>query len=313
MSDQKWMRDTYAETLTELAAKDDRIVLLEADLMRASGTLSFKEHFPERFFNVGVAEANMVSIASGLSATGKIPIADTFAAFAARRCYDQFFISANYAGLNVKLVGTDPGVVAEMNGGTHMPFEDVGLMRNIPKLVVFEPCDPVALCSLLTQAIAHEGCTYMRLHRKHTPNVYPPGESFELGRGKVVVDGDELTIVFSGAVMAHEALAAAKFLEADGVSVAVIDMHTVKPIDAELILRYARKTGAVLTCENHQIINGLGSAVAEVLGENYPVSMSRIGVKDEFGEVGPLSYLKERFGLTAQHIQSAATALLARK
>ncbi len=307
------MRAVYTQTLMQLAEKDKNIVLLEADLMRASGTKTFKQTFPERTFNVGVAEANMVGVAAGLSATGKIPFANTFACFAARRTFDQFFISANYAGLNVKLVGTDPGVTAAYNGGTHMPFEDLGLMRNIPQLVVFEPCDPVSLQKLVVQSAYHKGCTYMRLHRKLAAVLYDEDAEITLGKGYVLQDGDDVTLIATGVVMVPEALQAAELLAQDGVSAAVIDMHTVKPLDAALVLQYAEKTGAIVTCENHQIYNGLGSAVAEVLSENRPTWMKRVGVNDAFGEVGTLEYLQERFGLTAENIYQQATALLEAK
>jgi transketolase len=300
------MRAVYAQILIELAEKDERIVLLEADLMKASGTTVFKTQFPERTFNMGVAEANMVGVAAGLSAGGKIPFADTFACFAARRTYDQFFISGNYARLNVKLVGTDPGVASEYNGGTHMPFEDIGIMRNIPKLTVFEPSDPVSLKKLIKKSAYHQGCTYMRLHRKPVTVIYSEEEDFELGKGKVLKDGTDITLIASGAIMVAEALKAWEILKEEGISAAVIDMHTIKPIDKELILHYARKTGSVLTCENHQQINGLGSAVAETLAENYPVLLKRIGIQDEFGEVGKIDYLLERYQLTANHIVSVA-------
>ena len=296
------MRAVYAQTLIELAEKDERIVLLEADLMKASGTGVFKNKFPERTFNMGVAEANMVGVAAGLSAGGKIPFADTFGCFSARRAYDQFFISANYARLNVKLVGTDPGISAAYNGGTHMPFEDYGIMRNIPKLTVFEPCDPVSLKKLVQASAYHQGCTYMRLFRKPLEIIYSEDETFELGKGKVLKDGTDVTIVATGAVMVQEALKAGELLNGEGISAAVIDMHTVKPVDVELIVRYAQKTGLIITIENHQIINGLGSAVAETLCENYPCRLKRIGVEDEFGEVGTQDFLQERFNLTAAHI-----------
>ena len=302
------MRAVYAQTLIELAEKDERIVLLEADLMKASGTGIFKNRFPERTFNMGVAESNMVGVAAGLSAGGKIPFADTFACFATRRAYDQFFISGNYARLNVKLVGTDPGIASEFNGGTHMPFEDLGIMRNIPKLTVFEPADPVSLKKLTEKSAYHQGCTYMRLHRKPVTVIYPEDEEFELGKGKVLKDGTDVTIIATGAVMLAEALKAWELLKEEGISAAVIDMHTIKPIDTDLILQYAKKTGGIVTCENHQIMNGLGSAVAETLVENYPVLLNRIGIKDEFGEVGKLDYLQERFQLTAKNIVSVAKA-----
>jgi len=313
MGKEKDMRATYNDTLIDLAASDERIVLMEADLMNASGTVTFKNTYPERFFDMGVAEANMAGVAAGLSSVGKIPFAASFAPFASRKTYDQFFISANYAHLNVKMVGTDPGVTAQVNGGTHMSFEDGGLMRNIPGLVVFEPCDNVSLEKLIRKAAEYQGCTYMRLHRKGGNIIYKEDDEFELGKGVVLRDGSDVTLVATGLVMVQEALDAADELEKEGVSAVVIDMHTVKPIDRDLIVKYAKKTGAFVTCENHQIVNFLGSAVAEVLAEEHPALMKRVGVQDEFGEVGKLDYLKERYGLTAANIADNARAVLKQK
>lgn len=309
----KEMRAIYAETLIKLAEKDDRIVVLEADLMKATGTGVFYKRFPHRTFNVGVAEANMVGIAAGLSASGKIPFAATFGCFASRRTYDQFFISCNYAKLNVKLVGTDPGVTAAFNGGTHMPFEDAGIIRNIPGVIVFEPSDPVSLEKLIEESAKHYGCTYMRLHRKPLPKLYDENEKFELGKAKVLKDGKDITLIATGGVMVNEALKASEILKNEGISCAVIDMHTIKPLDTEMVLKYAKQTGAIITCENHNIINGLGSAVAEFLCENYPIKIIRVGVNDEFGEVGTLEYLQERFKLTAANIVEKAKLLLKEK
>ncbi len=307
MSNQLEMRAVYTEALLHLGQADERIVLLEADLMRATGTKSFKDEFPHRTFNVGVAEANMVSVAAGLSTTGKIPFANTFACFAARRTFDQFFISANYARLNVKLVGSDPGVTAALNGGTHMAFEDMGLMRTIPKLVVFEPSDPVSLRKLVQAAANYQGCTYMRLHRSMADIIYDESETFELGKGKILREGTDVALIATGVVMVSEALKAAETLASQGISAKVVDMHTIKPIDRDLVIQLARECGAIVTCENHQIVNGLGSAVAEVLAEEIPTPMQRVGVKEMFGEVGSVDYLKERFGLTApvicMHVQ----------
>jgi transketolase len=307
---EKEMRAVYTEALMGLAEKDERILLLEADLMRANGTFPFRDRFPGRTFNCGVAEANMVSIAAGLSAMGKIPFAGTFGCFATRRAFDQFFISANYARLNVKLVGSDPGITATYNGGTHNSLEDVGLMRTIPNLVIFEPCDAFSLRKLLSLSAYHKGCTYMRLHRKAVPPVYGSEDDFELGRGRVLLDGGDVTLVAAGAVMVGEALKAAELLKKEGVSAAVIDMHTYKPIDEGLLVRYAEKTGAFVTCENHQVTGGLGSAVAETLSEKKPTPLRRIGIHGEFGEVGTLDYLQERFGLTAANIRRQAADLL---
>lgn len=304
------MRVVYGQTLLELAEKDERIVVLEADLMRANGTKPFKDRFPARSLNLGVAEANMVGVAAGLAAVGKIPFANTFACFAGRRDYDQFFLSANYARLNVKLVGTDPGILAAINGGTHMPFEDVGLMRNIPKCVVVDPSDGVSLAKLLPQIAYHPGSVYLRLNRKAGPQIHPDGTEFTLGRANVVRDGSDVALFASGAILVPEAAEAARRLEAEGISAAVVDFHTIKPIDRETILRFAGKTGLVVTCENHQIVNGLGSAVAEVLGEELPTRMCRIGVNEQFGQVGDVEYLKKAYGLDAGSIRARVRQLL---
>ncbi len=305
----KDMRDVYCETLIEIAGENPDLVVLDADLMGADGLPAFFKKYPERAINVGVAEANMIGIASGLSAAGKIPFASTFACFAGRRVYDQFFISSNYAGLNVNLTGSDPGITSQLNGGTHMTFEDIGIMRNTPNLVIYEPCDAVSLKALVKLAAASPNCTYLRLHRKSADRIYNDNEKFELGRGKVLRDGSDLTIIAVGAVLVSESLKAAELLKAKGISAAVIDMHTIKPIDKELVLEYAVKTGAVLTCENHQAATGMGSAVATFLAAEHPVRVLTHGVHEEFGEVGKLPYLKERYGFTAEAIAGLAETL----
>ncbi len=309
----KDMRQVYAETLVSLAEKDPRICVLEADLMNANGTKIFKQRFPERMFDVGVAEANMVGIASGLSAEGKIPFAASFGTFASRRTFDQFFISANYAQLNVKLVGTDPGITAQYNGGTHMPFEDIGLMRLIPNIVIIEPSDIVSCKALIRAAAAHYGSMYIRMHRKGSNTIYKEDEQFELGKGKVLVDGTDVTLIAAGFVMIPEALKAAELLKGQGISAAVIDMHTIKPLDTELVLSYAKKTGAVVTCENHQIIGGLGGAVAELLSEEHPTPLGRIGAQDIFGQVGTQEYLLKTYQMTAEDITHKAMTVIKKK
>jgi transketolase len=307
------MRGVYGELLSQMATKDERIVVLDADLMRANGTFDFKDQFKDRWIDVGVAEANMVGIAAGLSTTGMIPFPATFTCFAARRTFDQFFISANYAKQNVKLTGTDPGVAAAFNGGTHMSFEDMGLMRTIPGIYICEPSDPVSLRKLMPQITYRQGSSYLRLHRKAIAPIYADSEEFELGKGKVITEGSDLTIIATGAIMVAEAIAAAATLEGHGVNATVVDMHTVKPIDEELVIDLARKTGAILTAENHQARNGLGSAVAEVLTEHAPVYQTRVGIQDQFGEVGTQEYLQKRFGLTADNLVSEAQKLMAKK
>ncbi len=306
----KEMRAVYCDTLIELAQADDRIMVVEADLMRASGTMAFKQRFPDRAVDVGVAEANLVGVSAGLSAAGKIPFAATFGCFASRRVFDQFFISANYARLNVKLVGTDPGISAAFNGGTHMPFEDIGLMRMIPGLTIIEPSDPVSLKALVKACAEHQGCTYMRLHRKAVPALYEEGESFTLGKGKVLGDGSDVTIIALGAIMVGEAIKARELLKQKGLDAAVIDMHTVKPLDEELVLSYAKKTGCIVTAENHQTAGGLGSAVANFLSQNHPTPMAMVGIHDEFGQVGTQSWLAEHYRLTAEEITRKALTLV---
>lgn len=306
----KEMRAVYCDTLIEMAKKDERIMVVEADLMKASGTMPFKKEFPERGVDVGVAEANLVGVSAGLSNAGKIPFAATFGCFASRRVFDQFFISANYAQLNVKLVGTDPGVTAAFNGGTHMPFEDIGLMRMIPKLTIFEPCDSVELKALLKESAELYGCTYMRLHRKAVAPIYGEGETFKLGKGKVLRDGKDAAIFALGAVLVPEALRAHELLKRDGIDAAVIDMHTVKPLDEALVLEYAKKTGHIVTAENHQVAGGLGAAVANYLSCSCPVPMYMVGVHDEFGQVGTQDFLQHYYKMTAEEISARTKELL---
>lgn len=308
------MRDVYCETLMDMASRDKRIVLLEADLMNATGTKPFRAAYPERTFNVGVSEADMVGTAAGLSVAGKIPFAASFGCFASRRVYDQFFLSANYARLNVNLVGTDPGVTALYNGGTHMTFEDAGIMRNIPELRILEPSDETSLRKLLPLIAEWPQSTYTRLHRKGGWKYYDDAETFEIGKGKLVRQGKDVTLVCFGMVMLQESLNAAEELETKGISAEVIDALTLKPLDRDLVLTSAIKTGAVVTCENHNIHNGLGSAVAEVLAEEgVPARLRRIGCQDKFGEVGNMEYLMDTYQLSASYIVKAAEKLLAVK
>ena len=309
----KEMRAVYTETLMELASVDPRIMVLEADLMRATGTMPFRDAFPGRAVNVGVAEANMVSIAAGLASEGKLPFAATFGCFASRRAFDQFFISCAYAKLPVKLVGTDPGVSAAFNGGTHMPFEDIGIMRTVPGLDILEPSDPVSLKGIVKALAASPRPGYMRLHRKTVELVYGADESFELGKGKLLREGGDLLIVALGAIMVPAALKAAAILATEGIQAAVIDALSVKPLDANLILAWARRTGAVVTAENHQVAGGLGSAVAEILAETGAARLARVGVVESFGEVGTQDFLIQRFRLTPEEIVSKAKILIAER
>lgn len=308
----RWMRETYVDLLLEEASKDDRVVIVEADLMKAAGTLRFGEQFPERTFDVGVQEADMIGVAAGMAAMGKIPFTHTFTAFATRRVCDQVTLSVAYAGLNVKMMGSDPGITAEYNGGTHMSMEDVSIMRNIPGMVICEPVDSVQLKVLFSQISAHEGPVYIRLLRRNAVEIYREGEAFTLGKGKLIKTGADVSIVASG-IMVAEAVEAADILKAQNIDAEVINIHTIKPLDTSMIVSSAKKTGCMVTAENHSVIGGLGSAVAEVLSENYPVPLQRIGVQDHFGEVGLTPFLKKKYGLTAEEIVKAVLRVIERK
>ncbi|SCP97953.1 transketolase family protein [Anaerobium acetethylicum] len=308
----RWMRETYVDLLLEYAAKDDRICLVEADLMRAIGTLRFRDVYPERCQDLGVAEANMIGVAAGMSAMGKVPFTHSFTPFATRRVCDQVTLSVAYAGLNVKMVGSDPGVTAELNGGTHMSMEDVAIMRNIPNMIVFEPTDSAQLRKAFPQIMDHYGPVYIRLLRRNAVKIFDENCEFQLGKGIVLKEGKDVTIIASG-IMTAEAMDAAEILKAEGIDAEIINIHTVKPLDEELIIKSAKKTGAVVTAENGSIINGLGSAVAECISENCPTIMERVGVKDHFGEVGLTEYLKEKYGLKASDIVKAAKNVMMKK
>jgi transketolase len=309
--EKKEMRNAYADTLVELGAKNNDIVVLEADLTSCTNTWGFKKAYPDRFFNVGIAEANMVGIASGLSAAGKIPFAASFGSFASRRVYDQFFLSSNYARLNVKLTGTDPGATAAFNGGTHMPFEDLALMRAIPKLTVLEPSDPTSLAAFVRTAAETYGCVYFRIPRGAAPVLYPAGEKFEYGKAKYLAKGKDAVIIALGSLMVNNALAARELLAKDGIDAGVLDVLSLKPLDNEAVLDAAAGTKAVVTAENAQIAGGLGSAVAELFAESGRAhKFGRIGVEDEFGEVGTEAYLVKRFKLDGESIAAKVKGLL---
>ena len=312
MLEDRWLRETYVDLLVEYAKKDERIVLVEADLMRAAGTLRFGAEFPQRIVNVGVAEANMIGVAAGMSTMGKLPFTHTFTPFATRRVCDQVTLSVAYAGLNVKMMGSDPGVTAEYNGGTHMSMEDVSIMRNIPGMVICEPVDSVQLAELFPQILEYDGPVYIRLLRRNAVKIYESGDEFRLGKGVLVRGGSDVTIVASG-IMVAEALEAEEVLKGLGISAEIIDIHTIKPLDEEMIIKSAKKTGIVVVAENHSVIGGLGSAVSECLGEKCPVLMKRVGVKDHFGEVGLTPFLKEKYGLTKEEIVKTAKILLESK
>ena len=298
------MREGYAEALGELMERDARVVLLDADLGKASGTLGLRKRFPDRIFDCGVAEQNMASIAAGLASYGFKPWIESFTPFASRRICDQIAISICYAGMNVKIMGSDPGITAELNGGTHMSMEDIGVLRSIPGIVIFEPVDAVQLRAAMPVLDAYEGPVYLRLARGEQPAIFPEDYQFDLFRADVLREGSDLSIFVSG-IQTRDCLDAAEDLADCGISCEVVNVHTIKPIDRETVIASARKTGAVLTVENHNVIGGLRSAVLEALAlERIPVRA--VGVEDRFGEVGKLPYLREAMGLTKEHVIEAA-------
>lgn len=300
------MRAVYAQCLGKLMERDEKLILLDADLSKACGTFPLRKRFPDRIYDCGVAEQNMISIAAGLASYGYKPWAESFAPFATRRVCDQIAISVCYAKRNVKIVGTDPGIAAELNGGTHMSLEDMGVVRSIPGLVIFEPTDTVQLKAAMPVLHAYEGPVYMRMNRKEFPTVFPEGYRFDLFKADLLRAGTDVTILAAG-LMVSESLQAAETLAAEGISCEVLNVHTIKPIDREAILASAKKTGVIVTAENHNVIGGLRSAVLEALAHD-PVPVWAVGAEDRFGEVGKLPYLKEALGLNAAHLAAAVRA-----
>lgn len=306
------MRKAFCDTLMELAEEDKNVLLMDGDLMGAMGTKPFARKFPSRTIDCGIQEANAVGVAAGLSAIGKIPFVHSFGPFITRRACDQVFMSGAYAKLNVKLVGSDPGITAQINGGTHMPFEDMGIMRGIPEMTIVEPTDITMLKSVLRQMKDSYGMYYMRLVRKSCMKIYEEGSEFRIGKAVTLREGKDAAVIASGYCTA-EALKAAQILSEEGIEIRVIDMFTWKPVDEAAVILAAKDTGALVTAENHNVINGLGSAVSEVLVKKFPVPMEMIGIQDQFGEVGNLDYLAERFELKADSIAAAVKRAMMRK
>lgn len=295
------MRKVLCDELEKMMTKDENIIIIDADLAKANGTYSLRKKFPNRALDVGIAEQNMASIAAGLSSYGFKPIILSFTPFVTRRICDQISVSIAYAKQNVKIIGTDPGISAELNGGTHMSVEDIGVLRSIPTLVIFEPVDSIQLKQALPQIMEYNGPVYIRMFRKETPEVFDSNYRFNLFKGDILKEGKDVTIVASG-IMVEESVKAGKLLLAAGIDAEIINIHTIKPIDENILLKSVKKTGCVVTCENHNIIGGLRSAVSEVLIENYPVPLQSIGIKDVFGEVGRLGDLKVKFNMAADDI-----------
>ncbi len=305
--DSRLYKNVLGETIAQILSEDEMASYLDADLMGCISTSKLPAK-TNRAIDCGIAEANMVGIACGMSAVGFKPIVHTFGPFASRRCYDQVFLSGAYAKNSVTVIGTDPGVTAAFNGGTHMPFEDMALYRAIPDAIVVDVTDVNMLVSFLRQFQEIKGVKYIRVGRKDSYPVYPEDYKFEVGKGAVLREGKDAVIIASG-IMVHEALEAAKTLAEEGIDAAVIDPVTVKPLDEALIRTYAEKTGCVVTAENHNKIGGLTSAVQAALC-GMALRFDAVAVEDVFGEVGPQPYLQERFGLTAAHIVESVRKLV---
>ena len=305
-------REAYGKALAELGEKYD-FVVLDADLAAATKTGVFKKKFPERFFDCGIAEGNLISVSAGLAAAGKIPFASTFAMFAAGRAFEQIRNSVGYPHLNVKIGATHAGITVGEDGATHQCNEDIATMRTIPGMTIINPADAVEAAAAVEAAMATYGPVYMRFGRFAVPVINDPATyKFELGKGVNLKDGTDVTIIATG-LMVSMAIEAAKTLESEGISARVINIHTIKPIDKDIILDAAKATGAIVTAEEHNIIGGLGSAVAEVIGENYPVPVVRVGVEDKYGHSGKVPPLLEMYGLTPANIVAKAKAAIALK
>ena len=312
MADKIATREAYGNALAELGKKYTDFVVLDADLAAATKTGTFKKAFPERFFDCGIAEGNMVGVAAGLAAAGKTVFASSFAMFAAGRAFEQIRNSVGYPKLNVKIGATHAGISVGEDGATHQCNEDIALMRTIPGMTIVNPADAIEAAAAVEAAITTYGPFYLRFGRAAVPNVCPEGYKFELGKGVKLRDGADVTIVATG-LMVHLALEAAEELAAEGISAEVINIHTIKPLDTEIIAASAAKTGAVVTAEEHNVIGGLGSAVAEALSEGCPTVMRRVGVQDVWGASGSAGELLDHYGISASNIAAVAKEALAAK
>lgn len=294
-------RQALAKALAELMREDNKICVLDADLSKPNGTSSLYKEFPDRCFDVGIAEANMVGVAVGLAAYGYKPIVVTFAPFATRRVCDQIAVSVAYAKQNVKIVGTDPGITAELNGGTHMSFEDIATLRSFPTMTIYDAVDDTQVYQAIKQIMNTDGPCYIRMPRKAAQPVYDENYKFALNKADVITKGNDITIVASG-IMVAESLKAVLKLKEEGISAELISANTIKPLDEETILNSIKKTNHVVTCENHNVIGGLYSAVSEMLIEKYPLHVDKIAVMDQFGQVGKYSELLSYYHLTSNDI-----------
>ncbi len=304
-------RDAYGEALKELGAINKDIVVLDADLSGSTKTSVFKKAFPDRFFNVGIAEQNLIATAAGLATAGKIPFASSFAVFATGRAYEIIRNSVAYPKLNVKIAATHAGLTVGEDGASHQALEDISLMRSLPNMVVLCPADAIEAKQCIFKAVDYDGPVYIRLGRSKVPVILDENYEFEIGKGVQLREGKDVTIIATG-VMVAKALEASDVLAKENISARVINISTIKPIDKDIIIKAAKETKGIVTVEEHNIIGGLGSAVAEVLVENYPTHMIRIGTRDTFGESGDANQLLDKYGLTVENIVNKAKEILNR-
>ncbi len=308
MAEKMATRQAYGKKLVELGAKYENLVVMDADLSKSTMTAEFGSAYPERFFNMGIAEQNLYGAATGLALSGKTVCASTFAMFAAGRAFEIIRNSIGYTKANVKICATHAGITVGEDGASHQTFEDLALMRTIPGMTVINPSDGVSAGKLLEQAIAMNGPCYIRLGRAAVPIFYDEAADIALGKGNCLRDGNDVTIVATG-IMVSEAMMAAEELEKQGIDARVIDIHTIKPIDKDILIKAAKETGKIVTAEEHSVIGGLGSAVAEAIAQDAPAKMAFVGQQDTFGESGKPDELKKKYGMTAEHIVTAVKAL----
>lgn len=308
----KATREAYGETLKELGAQIPKIVVLDADLSASTKTAVFAKAFPDRFFDTGIAEGNMMSVAAGLAASGKIPFASTFAVFGAGRAYEQIRNSICYPNLNVKVAVTHAGLTVGEDGATHQMLEDIALMRALPNMTVVVPADAAETAQVIRWAASYQGPVYIRMGRAKVEDVISPDAEFVPGKSTTLADGSDVTIMACG-IMTQQALQAAKMLAEEGISARVINMSSIKPIDEAAIVKAAKETGAIVTCEEHTVMGGLGSAVAEVVVRQCPVPMAMVGTEDVFGQSGKASEVLKVYGLTPEHIALEAKKLVEAK
>jgi len=308
----KATREAYGEALLALGKKNENVVVLDADLSKSTKTSVFASQFPERFFNMGISEQDLLTTAAGFAAAGKMPFASTFAVFATGRAFEQIRNSIAYTNLKVVIAASHAGITVGEDGGSHQSIEDLALMRSLPNMTVIVPADEVETAQAVEAAVEHPGPVYLRLGRMGVPNVSPVDYKFTIGKATVLQDGQDATVIATG-IMVNEALLAAQILKEKGLSVRVINMPTIKPLDEDVVIKAAKETGALVTAEEHNIIGGLGSAVAEVLAEKAPAYLERVGIQDVFGQSGTPQELLNLYKLTASDIAAAVERVVAKK